>query len=140
MLVDQIRTMEVPVVTEVKRRVMRGDYDGAVLYAYPRALEDLEKAYGVAFSPDWTHSEILVRGMHPEMGGLPEMFLRLYRLYEPVRYGRGGPRSPTDLQGLMVSIYSQRPMWKLYTELLTSVPEETPAAPTAPSGARAEGS
>ncbi|MCI4331532.1 MAG: hypothetical protein L3K19_06765 [Thermoplasmata archaeon] len=139
LLVDQVRTLEVPVVTEVRRLLMRGDYDGAVLYAYPRALEDLERAYGVAFDPDWTHAEILVRGMQPEMGNLPEMFVRLHRLYEPVRYGRGGRRSAQDLQGLMMSIYSQRPMWRLYTELLMRVPEGAAEVDPVPPAARAEG-
>ncbi len=133
--IDQVKTLEVPPVTEVKRRLLRGDYDGAVLFAYPRALEDLERAYGRVFSPELTHAEILVRGMQPEMGNLPEMFVRLHRLYEPVRYGGGGPRSPSDLEGIMISIYSQRPMWTLYTELLARTPDEPSRGVPVPSGA-----
>lgn len=130
--------MEVPPVTETKRILRRGDYPGAVLYAYSQALEDLERAYGLTLPPELTHAEILVRQLRPEMGSLPEMFVRLHRLYEPVRYGRAYRASPAELEGLLVSIYSQRPMWTLYTELLAREPTAAPAGGAVPAGAAAD--
>ncbi len=127
-LLETIRPLEVPVVTETKRRDGLGDRAGAVRFAYLSVLADLERAFDVAFPPHWTHEEILARGMSPEMDPIPDFLRRLLALYEPVRYGApsAGLGDPTPL---VVSIYSHRRMWGLYAEqILRSPPVASPVA------------
>jgi hypothetical protein len=133
-VVNPMKPIEVPVLTETKRLLARREYEKAVLYAYPAVLLDVERAYGVQFSPNWTHEEVLVHGMRPGMERLPEFLLVLYRLYEPVRYGRNVPAQGDSLVGALQSIYSHRPMWELYKELLLSGNPSASPDPTAISG------
>lgn len=111
--------VEVPVITETKRLWLRGDRTQAILFAYPAALADLQRAYDLAFDPTWTHEEIHTLGMRQEMGHLPEFFRRLYRLYEPVRYGADGATPTENPVGILLSIYGHSPMWRLYAETVT---------------------
>jgi hypothetical protein len=127
-VLDRIRAIEVPVLTEVKRRLGRQDLAGAVLYAYPAVVEDLARAYGVELPPGYSHEEILRRGFTSEMAPLADFFDRLYRLYAPVRYGgRSPPGTGEDLLELLQSLYAADPMWRLYVR-----PGEP--GPTDPSG------
>ncbi len=130
LLLETIRPLEVPVVTETKRRDGLGDRAGAIRYAYLSVLSDLERAFDVSFPPHWTHAEILERGMTAEMDPIPDFLRRLLALYSPVRYGAtaGPPADPTEL---VVSIYSHRRMWGLYAERLLRSP---PAPSLAPHG------
>ena len=134
MSVHPLRPIEVPVLTETKRLLVRGDYRKAVLFAYPTVLNDVERAYGVAFSPNWTHEEILERGLPQGTERLPEFLRGLYRLYEPVRYGRDVRAHDDRLVSLLQSIYAHRPMWELYKQFLVRAesgagepPAEAPA-------------
>ena len=117
LVVERVRSIELPILTEMKRRLVRGDVADALRYAYPLVLEDVEKAYGVGFPPEWTHEEILRLGIPPGAGPVGEFLPRLYRLYAPARYGPN-PRL-TDADGaealeLLRSIYAVAPMWRLY--------------------------
>jgi hypothetical protein len=127
-VVDRVEPVEVPVLTEVKRRIAQGDVAGAVRYAYPKVVEDLARAYRIPASPDRTHEEILSSAAIPETGHLPEFVRRLYGLYQPLRYE--GPVPALDgeaLFELVQSIYSARPMWQLYLEPRAAPPSGRPA-------------
>ncbi len=117
-VVEQIEAIEVPVVTEVKRRLAKGEVVDAIRYSYPKAAEDLARAFKQPFPPGMTHEEFLRRGSRSEMGHLPEFFRRFYEWYSPLRYG---PTATTDvdseaLLGMLGSIYTHRAMWYLYLQ------------------------
>lgn len=126
-LLETVRPLEVPVVTETKRRYGRGERAEAIRYAYVAVLHDLERAFGVEFPPHWTHAEILRDGLRPEMAPIPDFLGRLLELYEPVRYG-APDRELGDPTELLVSIYSHRKMWGLYAEMLVHAPVPPAAA------------
>jgi hypothetical protein len=128
-VLDRIRPVEVPVLTEVKRRLGRNDIAGALLLAYPAVVADLGRAYGVDFPEGFSHEEILAKRFNEAMSPMAEFFDRLYRLYAPVRFGGQLPPGSADVVlELVQSLYSAEPMWRLY---VTTLP---PAEPT--NGAR----
>jgi hypothetical protein len=113
--VDRIRAVEVPVLTEAKRRLVRGDVPGALRFAYPKVLEDLGRAFGTPIPEGFSHEEIVDRGFTPEMAPLVDFFDRLYALYAPARFGTGPPPDSGDeVLELLQSLYSAEPMWRLY--------------------------
>jgi hypothetical protein len=138
---ERLRQVELPILTETKRRIYRGDVAGALRYAYPLVLEDLQRAYGVEFSPAWTHEEILRNGLPPGAGPISEFLPRLYQLYGPARYGGKDPLPPdagTETIELLRSIYAFAPMWRLYawqrrTGLRRLFPPQVPVPREAPS-------
>ncbi len=112
-----LRPVELPVLTETKRRIYRGNVAEALRYAYPIVLEDLQQAYGVQFPAEWTHEEILRLGLPPAAGPLSEFLARFYRLYGPARYAPGAtlpPEAGNEAIELLRSIYAFAPMWRLY--------------------------
>jgi hypothetical protein len=114
-LVDRIRPVEVPVITESKLLLGRQDLSGALLYAYPRVVEDLARAYRLELPPGFSHEEIVMRKLSGPLGPIAEFFDRLYRLYAPVRYGsRLTSAGADEILGLLQSLYSTEPMWRLY--------------------------
>ncbi|MCI4354137.1 MAG: hypothetical protein L3K06_02085 [Thermoplasmata archaeon] len=131
---DTRRPVEVPVITETKRRWAKGDRPGAVQYAYESVLGDLERAFGVHFPADWTHEDILERGVTPEMGSIPDFLIELLKVYEPVRYGRVDPGPARSPEPILQSIYGHPQMWGLYLATVPAV-DDTPItdAPLAPS-------
>jgi hypothetical protein len=130
------RPVEVPVLTETKRRWGRGDRAGAVRYGYESVLVDLQRGFAVEFPPDWTHEDILERGVTPEMESIPEFLGRLVRIYERVRYGPAVPRDLPSPEPLLQSIYAHPKMWGLY---IAEVPHaDAPAMPSDRSPASSE--
>jgi hypothetical protein len=114
-VVDRIRAVEVPVLTEAKRYVVRGDAGAALRYAYPKVVEDLGRAFGTALPEGYSHEELLERSFTPEMAPLVDFFQRLYTLYAPARFGEGAPPEAGDeALELLQSLYSAEPMWRLY--------------------------
>ncbi|MGI0052671.1 MAG: hypothetical protein ACRECR_00215 [Thermoplasmata archaeon] len=131
---ERIRGVEVPVLTETKRRLLRGEVAEALRYAYPRVVADLERAYGVEFPPGFSHEEILERGFTEPMRPLTEFFDRFYRYYAPVRFGGRAPSSEGDqVLEIVRSLYSSEPMWRLYLSdgFSTAPPYETAPTETA---------
>ncbi|HEY6237708.1 MAG TPA: hypothetical protein VIZ68_00785 [Thermoplasmata archaeon] len=114
LVLETRRPVEVPVLTETKRRWGRGDRAGAVRYGYESVLVDLQRGFAVEFPPDWTHEDILERGVTPEMESIPEFLGRLVRVYERVRYGPAVPRDLPSPEPLLQSIYAHPRMWGLY--------------------------
>jgi len=117
-VLETMRGVEVPPITETKRRWGSGDRAGAISYAYTTVLFDLERAFDVHFRPDWTNEEILVIGVTPQMVPIPEFLEKLLRLYEPVRYGGEVPPDAVSPEGLLASIYAHHAMWMLYVEAI----------------------
>ena len=116
-IIERVEAVEIPIITETKRRIARGEYEEALRAAYAQVVADVQRAYSARFPPGWTHDELIERGLDGRMGHLPEFLRRLTDLYVPVRYGPGPVRNDSErLSGLLVSIYAQRPMWQLYLE------------------------
>jgi hypothetical protein len=82
---------ELPILTEVRRRLDSGDSAGAILIGFETAMRDFQLAFGFEPPPFWTYSDIFRLGVRTDMGYAPILLARLYRIYEPVRYG--GARS-----------------------------------------------
>ncbi len=118
--VRSVEPVEVPVLTESRRRIGRGDFAGAIRYAFPMALRDAERAYGLRFPPELTNGEILTGGFPSDRASVAELFGQLYRIYEPTRYGARPPSDPEAFMDLLRSIYADRPMWSLYVELVVT--------------------
>ena len=129
-IVERVVPVEIPVLTETKRRLARGDYENALRLAYACVVDDLQRAYGRPFPPGWTHGEIVERGGDENWGHLPDFVRRLTDLYTPLRFGGDAQvRQPELLLELLQSIYAARPMWRLYLEPRTDPTPETPERP-----------
>ncbi|MCI4369316.1 MAG: hypothetical protein L3K09_07135 [Thermoplasmata archaeon] len=116
-IVERVEPVEIPIITETKRRLARGEYEEALRAAYLKSIEDVQRAYDLKIPPGRTHGEILAMEFPESIGHLPEFLRRLYALYQPVRYGRPPwPREEKLVSSLLQSIYSPRPMWQLYVE------------------------
>jgi hypothetical protein len=138
-VLETMRSVEVPPITETKRRWSQGDRAGAIEYAYQTTLSDVQRAFHVRFRPDWTNEEVLIFGVTPEMVPIPDFLERLLRLYEPVRYGGAVPPDAPCPDALLQSIYAHHDMWTLYVEAVaqgTRMPPGVRPAPVRPSGAR----
>jgi hypothetical protein len=137
---ERFRTLEPPILTETKRRIYRGDVAGALRYAYPLVLEDVQRAYGVSFPPEWTHEEILRAGIPPGAGPVAEFLPKLYELYAPARYSNGAslpPEAGAQTIEILRSLYSVAAMWRLYAwhkpgGLGRLFPPRAPAPPAEP--------
>jgi hypothetical protein len=101
-------------VRESEQRLARGEYGLAVSEAYHRVVLDLQKAYGLSLPAQWTHREFLAQYLRDDMGILNSEVARLYRLYEPVRYGSESDWTRGDLLDVLRKIYSEPPMRDLY--------------------------
>jgi Domain of unknown function (DUF4129) len=129
-VIERVEPIEVPILTETKRRLGHGDYDGALRAAYAQVVDDLQRAYGSEFPPGWTSGEILDRGPSEAWGHLPDFVRRLTDLYTPLRFGAAAPpRDPDGLVALLQSIYAARPMWHLYAERRDASSAAGPASP-----------
>ncbi|HTT35417.1 MAG TPA: DUF4129 domain-containing protein [Thermoplasmata archaeon] len=145
-VIERVEPVEIPVLTETKRRLQRGEYDEAIRFACLQVVADLERAFGRPFPPGWTLSEVVERGRTDAMGHLPEFLERLAALYGPLRFGAPSPRrDPDALLALLQSIYAAGPMWRLYLEMKwpdASPPiaaGASPAAGAVPPGRRVSG-
>ncbi len=133
-VVERMSPMEVPVLTEVKRYIARGENALAIRYGYTTAIQDVTRAYGLKFPRELTNIEFLQWAMGP---GTPlasqfDLFERAYRFYEPVRFGEGVPKS-MDFLSTLTSIYASPPMFRLYAS--TAYPDGTPIPPPPPPSA-----
>ena len=129
-VIERIEPIEIPIITETKRHLGRGEYEEALRAAYAQVVADLQRAYGTEFPPGWTSGEILDRGRSEAWGHLPDFVRRLTDLYTPLRFGGAAPaRDPDGLVALLQSIYAARPMWRLYAERRDDGAAAGPAPP-----------
>ena len=56
-VLEQVEPVEIPLMTEVKRRLAESDFRGAILEAYPAVIADFSKAFSLPFPPGMTHEE-----------------------------------------------------------------------------------
>lgn len=103
----------------------RSEYAKAVLTAFPLVMIDVQRAFGTTFPPHWTGRDVLAHGLRPDSGNLPTLLYSLYRLYEPVRFGRESDWEPGDLREIVKRIYAETAVGKR-----RAPPPPRPAAPT----------
>lgn len=108
------RPIEVPVLTEVKRLWQNGEKAASIRLGYVTVLADVQRAFGVQFPEDWTHEDILERGVTQEMVPIPDFLHKFLSLYAPLRYGSVPPEDLPSPEPILQSIYSHPKMWGLY--------------------------
>jgi hypothetical protein len=131
-VIERIRPVEVPILTDVKRKVALGDVRGALLASYPQVVADLSRAYDVEFPPGFSHEDIVGPSLPDAARPLAVFLERLFALYAPVRFaGRAPPPVGKEIVELVQSLYSSEPMWRLY--IRAADPNDERAAPPGPS-------
>jgi hypothetical protein len=105
---------EIPPIALAERRLADGEYSRAVADGFHRVVLDVQKAYGLSLPAQWTHRQFLAEFLRPDMGILTEKVVRLYRVYEPVRYGTESDWVRADLIALLQDVYAEPPMRDLY--------------------------
>lgn len=96
-----------PTVVEVEKRLSRSDYGGAVSVAFPLVMNDVQRAYALSYPRHWTARDVLAHALRPDMGALPDLLFQLYRLYEPVRFGREQDWVRGDVREILRRIYTE---------------------------------
>ena len=127
----------ITVISNAEKRLAAGEYARAVSDAYHRVVLDLQKAYGLSLPAQWTHREFLSDFLREDMGILTTLVARLYRMYEPVRYGSESDWVKGDLVELLSEIYAEPPMKNLYRTTPLSAPrgaDPSSAPPRSPAG------
>jgi hypothetical protein len=114
-------------VANAERDLAEGNYDHAVREAYHRVVLDLQKAYGLSLPAQWTHRQFLTEFLRDDMGILTTLVDRLYRLYEPVRYGTRPDWLSEDPVQILTLIYTEPSMRDLYRPGSSAPP--TPIGP-----------
>jgi len=104
----------IPVLDNAQALLLKGEYGRAVSDSYHRVVLDLQKAYGLTLPAQWTHREFLSDFLREDMGVVTTRVAGLYRLYEPVRYGRESDWARGDLMDLLRQIYEESSMRNLY--------------------------
>jgi hypothetical protein len=122
------------IVSEVRRRFDAGDSAGAILLAFESAMRDFEAAFGFQPPAFWTYSDIFRLGVRTDMGYAPVLLARLYRAYEPVRYGNVRTIAPGDVVETLRQFYNQPALRRSPT--LGTVP---PSGVGAPGGTEVSG-
>jgi hypothetical protein len=96
-----------PTFRKLRDMLARGDYAETVRLAYRSAIEDTVRAYGLAVPTSITGPQFLKEFLRQDMGPLLELLPQLYRLYEPVRFGKHVNGDPKELLTLLEKLYSQ---------------------------------
>lgn len=92
----------------------KGEYVKAVLHAYRAAFEGTVHAYGLAVPPSCSDRQFLREFLRPDMGRLSELLPELYRIYEPVKFGRLSDGDPAALRGLLEQLYSETVLARIH--------------------------
>lgn len=114
-VMETVRRIEIPVISQVKNLLAADRYSEAVTLAFQTSVLDLQRAYQQAFPPHWTHKDVLQWTARSNLGLVTELLGRLYRLYEPVRYGQAGDIEKGDVLSPLQSLYAQSALWRLYS-------------------------
>ncbi|MCI4352733.1 MAG: PKD domain-containing protein [Thermoplasmata archaeon] len=96
-------------ILDVRRFLEVGDDKQAVLWAFESVLAELSIRLGTPVPAHATYRDRLAAGGQRGRGQLPELVERLYRLYEPVRYGPAAAPVTDDLIPLLTMIYHEPP-------------------------------
>jgi len=98
---------EIPVISEVRRMLETGESARAILVGFETAIRDFEATFGFEPPLNWTYSDIFRFGVRPDMGYAPVLLARLYRVYEPVRYGKTRNVPAGDVVETLRQLYDQ---------------------------------
>jgi hypothetical protein len=127
-----------PLVMEVDRLLASGQNREAVLVAYLTAEEHLRQVFRINLPHQWTHREFLRRYLRADMGPAGVLLTRLYRLFEPVRFGPAAPVTVDGLSDLVRALYREPALRNTHLYLystLARVPADALVVPaTAPTG------
>ncbi|MCI4347310.1 MAG: PKD domain-containing protein [Thermoplasmata archaeon] len=100
---------EPQVISDVRRLLESGDDRRAVLWAFESVLAELSARSQTPAPPQATYRDRLAIGGGGAGGQLPDLLKRLYRLYEPVRYGQEAAPDTRELVRLLTMIYDLPP-------------------------------
>lgn len=103
---------EPPALREIDRYLGEGEYSKAVLAAFPLVMVDVQRAFGAAFPAHWTARDVLAHGLRTDAGNLPTLLIDLYRIYEPVRFGRESDHVEGDVRETVRRIYAETVLGK----------------------------
>jgi len=95
--------------TETRRLLQQGENSEAVCWAFESVLAELSAKSPTPIPSSTTYRDFVVAGFGGELGQLPDLLDRLYRMYEPVRYGMEPPPDSHDLLQLLVQIIERPP-------------------------------
>jgi hypothetical protein len=143
-VVHTVRSVEIPTITMLKSQMANGSVAAAMSAAFRAVVRDVERAFRLSIPTGWTDREIVTqwgvvrtnstaatRSFVP--AELRDMVLRLYAMYEPVRFGPPGTPLRGDPVAILQSIYTFPPMWRLYVGPLGPLePSPGEAPPEAP--------
>lgn len=101
---------EPAVITRVRHLLAAAEPARAVLIGFETVMRDFETAFGFESPPEWTYADVFRLGVRPDMGYVPVLLARLYRIYEPVRYGVTDGVGASDLLETLRQIYNQPPL------------------------------
>jgi len=98
----------------------REGYAAAVRLAYHTAYDSTVRSYGLIVPPFVTGRQFQREFLRPDMGLLTELLPELYRLYEPVRFGKHEDGDRDSLRALLEKLYSQTPLAVAHNPLYQS--------------------
>jgi hypothetical protein len=102
-----------PVLAKIEGLLRQGRNEEAIRAAFQSAEDDVRRAFGLKLPKQWTHREFLEKYLRADMGNLVNLLPQLYRVYEPVRYGRSTTPSADGLMELLRSIYQEPSLRRL---------------------------
>ena len=98
----------------------RGEYAKAVLHAYRTAFDITVQAYGLTVPPSCSDQQFLKGFLRPDMGRLSELLPELYRLYEPVKFGKLADGDRDSLLRLLEKLYTETVLARAHDPLYQS--------------------
>ena len=126
--------------TEVKRRLGRGDVEGGAPLRLPEGRRGPRTRVRRATFPEgFSHEEILDAPVQRGDGADGRVLRPAVPLYAPVRFGGRAPTGGSDVVlELVQSLYAAEPMWRLYVTPYSPEPATTTSPGTsAPTPERA---
>lgn len=92
---------------DVEQQVQAGHVDAAIVLAFESVVASLVERSRTPTRPDMTYQDLMTEVRRPELGRLPVLLERLYRMYEPVRYGSQPVLGVGELSDLVREILEQ---------------------------------
>ena len=137
---EPVRSVEIPAVTTLKRRMEAGDPRQGMIEAFAALLLDLQRGFNLEVPDTWTDREILAKWatLRPAMATAPipaelqELVRRFYSIYEPSRFGPPGAPMKANPVAVLQSIYSFQPLWRLHAGRTSTYSVDGAVASSAP--------
>ncbi len=122
-----------PLVRETRELCAHGDAAAAVRRAYPWALAETIRSFGLMVPESLTHRAVLREFLREDMGRLCELLPRLYDLYEPARFGGSMTEGPDTVVALVRQLCAETPLARAFHPLFQTRgprPDDLPARRT----------